>query len=750
MAVSHAFTNNVADATGTLSIWYGATTATVAASDIVKPSDWNSAHVQAVTLSGNTAGVSSITGTNIVFGGSNNVTLSGIQGANAGTINISAAAGGGGGSVNISAGTTSNNLTNFVFANSNGVSFGLNGSTVTATVQTNYLTTAQPVGAYLTTARASNDAIGLNTAQSNVTWTVNSSGLSLDARGYAGSGFTSTTTAGTALVATQNSNGLSMAVPAFLTTAQPVGAYLTTARASNDAVGLNTAGTNVTWTVNSSGISINASGYAGSGFTSTTTAGTAVVGTHNSAGLSMGFPAFITNAITTARASTDAIGLNTAQSNVTWTVNSSGLSLDARGYAGTATGATNASVTVNSGGVSVSVGNYITTARGSTDAIGLNAAQSNVTWTVNSSGLSLDARGYAGTGTTFNGANVSGSITLNSAGLQLSLSGATAAPSPVNISAGTTSNNLASIVFSNSNGVSFGLNGSTITASAAGGGGGIGAGVSNLGNTAGSTGTVTTGNVVFVGSNGITLSQSTGAAGSAATITILGNQTTIGGWEPVQANNNTTMSSMGQNTFYMQKVVPEAYYSFNNIELRMSGSFATSTNSQVVVHTIRYGLYTLDTNNSYNSISTSSIILSASISSNVSMGYTISQGAGSYTTTSAGTAIASLMTGLKHLYMPFTTTLVPGSLYGVAFHISSASTGSLSAHRMSILNQTIINNLTVGKVFASTILATNASFVGDYDMGVGSVTTAALPSAIAKSAMTAAVSQERLFIHFDA
>lgn len=42
----------------------------------------------------------------------------------------------------------------------------------------------------------------------------------------------------------------------------------------------------------------------------------------------------------------------------------------------------------------------------------------------------------------------------------------------INISAGTTSQNLSNLVFSNSNGVSFGLNGSTITASAAGGGGG--------------------------------------------------------------------------------------------------------------------------------------------------------------------------------------------------------------------------------------------------------------------------------------
>lgn len=49
-----------------------------------------------------------------------------------GTIQISGSGGGGAGSLNISAGTTSNNLTNVVFSNSNNISFGLNGSTLTA------------------------------------------------------------------------------------------------------------------------------------------------------------------------------------------------------------------------------------------------------------------------------------------------------------------------------------------------------------------------------------------------------------------------------------------------------------------------------------------------------------------------------------------------------------------------------------------------------------------------------------------
>lgn len=160
---------------------------------------------------------------NITLHGAGNITI----GLSEGKLLFSGG-GGGGGSVNISAGTTSQNLTNFVFSNSNGVSFGLNGSTVTATVATNY----QSQGAYLTTAALSNHSHNFATTTTN--------GASI-------------------IVATMNSNGATIAVPAYLTTAQAPGAYLTTARASNDAIGLNTALTanGVAWTVNSSGLSLN-------------------------------------------------------------------------------------------------------------------------------------------------------------------------------------------------------------------------------------------------------------------------------------------------------------------------------------------------------------------------------------------------------------------------------------------------------------------------------------------------------------
>lgn len=341
------------------------------------------------------------------------------------------------GSMNVSAGTTSGNLASLVFSNGNNVSFGLNGGTLTASIP-NVLTTA---------------------------------------------------------MASDRGSNFVQATAAFH-------------------------GTNISGTIGSNDISLS-----------------------------------VNPSISTARASNDGIGLNTAASNVTWTVNSSGLSLDARGYAGTVTGATSASLTVNSNGISISLPPYITTARASTDALGLNTAQSNVTWTANSAGLTLDGRGYAGTGTTFNGTNVSGSVTLNSNGLNLALSANVGGGAgSLNVSAGTTSNNLTNVVFSNANAVSFGLTGSTLTASVpsyttigtattvapVGTANSVGTasrwaaedhvhaltpssfGVSNLGNTAGTSGVVSEfpARVLFAGGNNITLSQSVN--GASATITISG------------------------------------------------------------------------------------------------------------------------------------------------------------------------------------------------------------------------------------
>ena len=337
-----------------------------------KPSNWNETHAATFNAVGSEISGAFSNGGGVTFGLETN-----------GFITAAAPAGGGGiTNINLSAGSTSNNLSAFQFSNGSGVTFGLNGSTITASVQTNYLTTAMASNRGSDFVQATAAFAG-----TNASGTIASNGISVSV---------AAPVAQTAFVFS-NSNGVSFGTNGSTVTAtvatnyQSQGAYLTTAMQSN-AVTLS---------------NIRVSG---------------------------GTTSNLLSAITFANSNGVSFGLN----------------------AGTMTASHNG----------------LTTARASNDGVGLATAQSNVTWTVNSAGLSLDARGYAGTATTFNGANISGSMTVNSNGVNLSLSAA--APGgggAINVTAGTTSGNLQTIEFSNANGVTFGLDGSTVTASVNAGGG---------------------------------------------------------------------------------------------------------------------------------------------------------------------------------------------------------------------------------------------------------------------------------------
>ncbi len=304
------------------------------------------------------------------------------------TLSLSAAAPGGGAAVNFSAGTTSGNLQSVTFADGGGVSFGLNAGTITATVATNYLT-SQSNQAF--------SAPGGSSAFQTLVF-ANSQGVSWS-----------------------NSNG---SVVATVKTD-----YLTTARASNDAVGLNTALTAgpLAWTVNSSGISLNAGSAAGttSGFGGNLISGSM---THNTAGLnlSLNHPAWLTTAMASNAATLSNIRV--------------------------------------SAGTTSNLLSAVTFADGNGVSFGLNAGA--VTGSHN--GLTTAALSNHSHGNPqLNLTNLSGTTASNSAGFTLSLSAA--APGgggSINFSAGTTSNNLASVTFADAGGVSFGINAGTITASA--------------------------------------------------------------------------------------------------------------------------------------------------------------------------------------------------------------------------------------------------------------------------------------------
>lgn len=112
------------------------------------------------------------------------------------------------------------------------------------------------------------------------------------------------------------------------------------------------------------------------------------------------------------------------------------------------------------------------------------------------------------------------------------------------ISAGTTQAFGGQVVFSNSNNISFGVNGHTVTASVAAGGvtAVSGIGVSTGGNTSGTTGTVI-GTVVLAGINNITLSQAT-APGPIATVTISGRDAIFGAGVSTGGNTSGTTGTV--------------------------------------------------------------------------------------------------------------------------------------------------------------------------------------------------------------
>lgn len=110
MAIYHAYTQTVADGTAT---------------SVVRPSDWNSGHVQGFFLAGNTSNASSVTGTDIYLSGGNGVTLSGSNNS----IGISVGTG-----FNVSVSNTSSQLTQLAFPNSNGITWGLTNGSITANI----------------------------------------------------------------------------------------------------------------------------------------------------------------------------------------------------------------------------------------------------------------------------------------------------------------------------------------------------------------------------------------------------------------------------------------------------------------------------------------------------------------------------------------------------------------------------------------------------------------------------------------
>ena len=573
------------------------------------------------------AGTSNATGPQVIFSNSNGISF----GANGNTITASVIAGGGGG-VAVSAGANSVSNGTVVFSNSNGLTFGLNGSTVTAshnglTSQSNQaFSAAGGSSAFQTLGFSDGNGVSFTNTNGSLGATVRTNYASSD-HSHGNPTLNLTNLSGTTA---SNSAGFTLSLSA----ADPgAGGVTPVVSAANGSYSFTTLSLS-----NANGISFGTS--AGSAVTASYTVPSvtqyfsATNTTFNGANIS-GSMTLNTNGLQLSMSVAGAGGAasQTVYATGNTTINSSGTmplsSLVMRAYGIVSLGTSNGSLLVSSpdavdftqlsvgmstngntsgntglvtGQLVLAGGNNITLS-GSTNAGSMTLTVSAASQTNQSLGIygSNNTTGQSSSSTvdarslTFVG---QGNVSVGLSAGSVLISGGTAAAAPVNFSAGTTSGNLGTIVFSNSNNVSFGLNGSTITASiAGGGGGGVGVGVSTMGNTAGTTGTVTTGNVVLVGSGPISLSQS--SSGSNATISINGpavsslvagaNITistagstisiigaTVAG-QPVNFSAGTTSSGLGSVVFSDS----------NGISFGLNGSTVTASHNGITSQTVQ-------------------------------------------------------------------------------------------------------------------------------------------------------------------
>ena len=182
-----------------------------------------------------------------------------------GVITASApAAGTAGAALSISAGSTSGTPNPVVFSNSNGVSFGLNGSTITASVATaGPAISGIQVGASNFTSGGSvafANSNGITFGMSGVAGfpqsiTASHNGLTTAAQVSHSHALATTTTNGSVInVATSGSQGYTLGVPAYLTTAGATNALTTAAQVSHSHGAVNV--TNINATSASSGLSL--------------------------------------------------------------------------------------------------------------------------------------------------------------------------------------------------------------------------------------------------------------------------------------------------------------------------------------------------------------------------------------------------------------------------------------------------------------------------------------------------------------
>jgi hypothetical protein len=272
------------------------------------------------------------------------------------------------------------------------------------------------------------------------------------------------------------------------------------------------------------------------------------------------------------------------------------------------------------------------------------------------------------------------------------------------------------------------LNGSsgTITISA-GGGGAAGSntiGMSNIGNTSGDTKIVSGSaiQVVFAGGDNVTLSQST--SGTSATVTISARYPYQSLWFSPGGMSYGT-AALGQNSIKVDPVTIPAYVTGTRAGVYLSITAQTSSNNTMQgTLTVNLALYTR-TGSTLSSVSTGSQSYSYSFTSNQS---------------------TAAMASIKRMTMPMDVNITPGE-YWYAIRVAT-SNGGTSQGTLGVSRAAAWLNSSYGGVFGS---SAQSSFQALPGMGFLASTSSTMPASMAFSSIngTAAGAVAPSFIAFD-
>jgi hypothetical protein len=567
-------------------------------------------------------------------------------------LSLSIAPGGGGAdgyNIIAAGGSTAASTGTIAFNNSNGVSFGLNGSVVTASHNgytgntTQFLTTAalsdHTHSQYVNTSASSllQHTTATSAITSNAFPTANTTNLavsSVQSRVIGVAGSNASTASGNVQFANGNNvtfglNGNTITASASFNQTTPT-----------QFAGTTTAGTGVGLTVNSNGINASvvtnySTGYSakaesthGHNFGTTATAGSQLTIGTGSAGVSIGMPAFITTyAAQTADTNKAGIGnvstVATAGSLMTGSAGTNGITLAVPAYLTVAGGGSNYIVagSNSTGGTATASGNSVTFGN-----------SNNVSFYVTNGSVVANVTMPPGSGDGWN---------------------------PI-AAGGSTGNSTQSIVFGNANGVSFSLNGSTITAS-------------HNGITTGALSDHSHGNPTLAltnlsgttasASNGFTLSLSAADPGGGAGVT-------QSRYYPFHGNGPFTTVAQSNGTVFLHHTIPPVNASFSKAESYISiGVGTTTSGTRRCDMTVMMGIYT------YNN---STLSLYAS-------------GSQTYQVSNTSNATAS-HAGIRVLSVPISGMFSAGVPYVIAHMVRTSN----------------LTSVTLGPIFATGITAAGA------------------------------------------